>query len=396
MLRTRTAVVALTAALSLATASAACSLTPDAKSGSEITTVARKVNQRGSLVVLPPISAAGTTPQASRSAKTPLVATFKPAVKGRTITIQRKKGSRWVTAARAKQGRSATLNFSVAYAVGGKPAVYRALATGAKSPVKATKAVRTSVHGAPDFTDEFSGSSLNPAVWNTRYQDYTDSRSCSIADKRAEQVSGGTLKLSVMKDPAKTGQKCAPKGKKKSYNYLLNGHVGTIKPVDHAAPTDIPTKTFKYGYFAVRAKMQSQRGQHSALWLQTLIGGAGRASKTGAEIDIIEYFGDKYPRGGLQSMIYSGGNKVAGGFISQPTSYGRDWSKRYHVFSVQWTPSTYIFYIDGKETFRTSKGVSRVPEIFILSLLSSDWEMQPSTGNTKSTMQIDWVRHWKL
>lgn len=392
MLRIRTAVVALTVALSLATASAACSQTPGSGSDTISKTSARKVTaQRGALLVLPQISAAGTARQSSASAKTALVATFKPAVKGRTITIQRKQGSKWVTAARAKQGSSTAVSFSVPYTVRGKAITYRAQATGKGIRPTTTKAARSDVHGKPDFVDEFS--TLDSTIWNTRYQGYTKSRSCSIADDRAAKVSSGVLQLSVMKDPDKAGKKCTIKGKK--YNYLLNGHVGTIKPVDRAAPTDVPSKTFKYGFFSARVKMQSARGMHSAIWLQWFSGQGVAPAKPGSEIDIIEYFGDGYPKGGLQSMIYSKGKKH-GGFLPQPTSqFGKAWSKRFHVYSVQWTPSAYTFYIDGKQTMKITKGVSKVPQIFILSLLSSDWEMKPTTGNKKATMQVDWVRHWK-
>jgi hypothetical protein len=67
------------------------------------------------------------------------------------------------------------------------------------------------------------------------------------------------------------------------------------------------------------------------------------------------------------------------------------------VFSVEWTPSAYIFRIDGQETGRITKGISRVPEYPILSLLSSDYELKKlgDEKNLPQTMQVDWIRTWQ-
>ena len=65
--------------------------------------------------------------------------------------------------------------------------------------------------------------------------------------------------------------------------------------------------------------------------------------------------------------------------------------------SVEWTPERYIFRIDGRETFRTSKGVSGRPEFLILSLLSSDYELSKLKGeaNLPQAMSVDWIRFWQ-
>ena len=250
---------------------------------------------------------------------------------------------------------------------------------------------QTPAAGAPDFSEEFKGTSLNSTVWNTRDQGYIGTRGCSKADPRAVRVSGGTLRLSTLKDPDRTAQKCNYKGKK--YSYRITGHVGTVTPNLGAGQT--PTKSYKYGYFAARMKMHSARGQHAGFWLQTTKS-AGAARTHGSEVDIVEYFGDKHPEGGVASYIYPPGKKI-GGMIPSVTQYGRDWSKRYHVFSLQWTPSVYIFRIDGKETLRITKNVSQVPEFMILSNLVSDWELPlGSESKLPQTAQVDWVRHWKL
>ena len=191
----------------------------------------------------------------------------------------------------------------------------------------------------------------------------------------AVSVGGGTARLSVLKDPGRS-DKCVAKKDGKStgkFAYRLNGHIGTQGAF-----------SFKYGFAAARIKFQKSRGQHGAFWMQpaTSVNGATDPRLTGAEIDVIEYFGDKHPEGGLTSFIYSKNKKgqgvKTGSWIKDSKSFltnKRDgWSKNYHVFSVQWTPNVIIFYIDGKETWRTSARVSKAQQYLILSLLASDYE----------------------
>ena len=66
------------------------------------------------------------------------------------------------------------------------------------------------------------------------------------------------------------------------------------------------------------------------------------------------------------------------------------------MFSVEWTPQEYIFRIGGHEVWRTSAGVSDVPEFLILSMLSSDFEL-PEVGSdpTPRTAEVDWVAFWQ-
>ena len=72
------------------------------------------------------------------------------------------------------------------------------------------------------------------------------------------------------------------------------------------------------------------------------------------------------------------------------------WWSRYHVFSVRWTRTGYIFRIDGIETWRHSAHVSRQRQFLILSLLTSDWELPRLDRSTLPTsMKVDWVRAWQ-
>jgi beta-glucanase (GH16 family) len=123
---------------------------------------------------------------------------------------------------------------------------------------------------------------------------------------------------------------------------------------------------------------------------------------TGAEIDVAEYFGDGRADGGLSSYVHyngadgelssSGGNQPkARRIIGEGKSPADGW----HVYSVEWSPDGYVFRLDGVPTLRTSKPhVASAPEIMVLSLLTSDWEL-PNLKSTRSIMQVDWVRVWQ-
>jgi beta-glucanase (GH16 family) len=244
---------------------------------------------------------------------------------------------------------------------------------------------------AATFTDDFEEDSVDEegGNWSTRDQGYTGVRTCSRAAAEAAKVTDGVLELSVMEAPDRKGDECQLPGRRKKFPYRLNGHVGTEG-----------THAFTYGFAAARIRTQSARGQHAAFWMQA-VGGqkTGGPEKGGAEIDIIEYFGDDHPEGGLTSFTYfldKGGNKrTVGGWLPDAKRLGDDWSEEFHVFSVEWTPEEYVFRIDGQVTQRLEGPTSGVPEFLILSLLSSDYELPRFNGELPETMEVDWARVWE-
>jgi beta-glucanase (GH16 family) len=355
-----------------------------------------KARSKAKLVAMPQIVQQGRTPASANSAKAALTATVKPAKAGRPVALQVQKGTTWKTVSKTKLTSRGLAEFAAPISKSGKALTYRVTAASYKGAGAVTsKPASTSRWLLPSFTDEFSGSSLSSS-WNHRGPNYepTSLRECSRGSSRAVNVSGGTVKLSVIKDPARAGAKCVAKKDGKStgkFAYRLNGHIGTEGNV-----------SLKYGFAAARIKMHKLRGQHGGFWMRPTTAGGGDPR---AEIDVIEYFGDQHPEGGLTSFIYSTKNNKAvktGSWIKNSTSFLKNrtdgWSKNYHVFSVEWTPSVYIFRIDGKETWRTKVGVSKQQQFPILSLLSSDYELfQMKGGDSRlpQTMNVDWLRLWQ-
>lgn len=356
---------------------------------------ARMAKSKATLVAMPQIVQQGSKPASAGSAKAALTAKIKPAKAGRPVALQVKKGSKWKTVSKTKLTNKGLAEFGAPISKSGKALNYRVTSAAFKGAKAVTsKPVSTQRWMTASFTDEFSGSALS-ANWNHRGPNYEPAslRECSHGDPQAVKVTGGTARISVMKDPARAGEKCVAKKDGKStgsYAYRLNGHIGTEGNV-----------SMKYGFAAARIKMHKLRGQHGGFWMQpaTKVAGSFSPKSTGAEIDVIEYFGDDHPDGGLTSFVYwhpTAKGKTAGGWLPDPGQYGDDWSSKFHVFSVEWTPKKYVFRIDGQVTHTITQGVSGQPEFLILSLLSSDYELQHLDGEDKlpQQMDVDWVKVW--
>ena len=369
------------------------SATDTAARPASTTSVAKKAGQKISLEVLPQIVQQGKGTASADSAKAAVTATIKPVEVGRKVVLERLDGSSWKKVSTAKQEKSGDANFRAAVSSGGAAVTYRATAQKFKGLKKiSSSSADTTRWLTPTFSDEFSGNTLS-SMWGMRGQKYEpqSKRKCSKGDPKAAKVSGGALRLSVIKDKSAKGKcKAASRKENKKISYRLNGHVGTEGHFD-----------FRYGVAAARIKMQKSQGQHASFWSQPV--GGNHPGSDGHEIDIIEYFGDKHPQGGLTSFIhwYKGKKLIkTGSWIKDSTTFLTNkkdgWSKNYHVFSVQWTPKTIIFRIDGKETWRTSARVSKARQYLILSLLASDYEaLEMSDKKLPQHMYVDWVRVWE-
>ena len=246
------------------------------------------------------------------------------------------------------------------------------------------------------FADDFSGSVLDTSKWDYRQAGIYNpagSRQCSKSEPSMVSVGGGAVRLQMRADPARVGDKCVTPDYG-TFGYYLNAQISTEQSF-----------SFKYGVAAARIKFEKGRGQHGAFWMAH--GAAqqapGNPKVSGAEIDVTEFFGKGYPHGGLASQVYyldkSNQNKKLGKLLPHATKQlpaDDAWWRRYHVFSVQWTPKHYVFRVDGNVMDRISRGVSGVNEYLILSLLSSDWELSKLNRSTlPSTMDVDWVRVWQ-
>ena len=399
--------IAASASVLMATAGVVASVqtASPATSASPVSSSSAAQKAAVTISIVPGVIGPGGGLQKASQARWAVIGKYSANKAGKKVVLQRQSGTSWVTADKGEIDAKGQAIFAVPVTVGATPVSYRIDGPGAASSAVSTDRWGTDI----DWADDFSGSKLDLSDWQHRQNFYLkeSKRECSKGDKKAVKVSGGTAQLSVLVDKKKSGL-CKPKKPGKNvlfgeFKYRLNANIGT--QYDHS---------IKYGVVAARIKFQPLQGQHASLWMQPEVPGPGKnPTVAGTEIDIIEWFGKDTPNGGLTSFIYAPsyqGKKIplggtnTGGWIRNPEQYlesqSDDWYKRYHVFSVEWSPSGYIFRIDGQETGRINKGVSGVAEYPILSLLSSDYELAKLPGkkdgqSLPQTMQVDWIHTWQ-
>jgi beta-glucanase (GH16 family) len=116
-----------------------------------------------------------------------------------------------------------------------------------------------------------------------------------------------------------------------------------------------------FGYFEARVKFPATQGHWPAFWLTkhplTPTPDAGRA---GTEIDIMEkpWLTDQIQ----QTLHWNGYGKEGqeAHHIVRPANVN---DGNWHTFAVKWTPTNYVFYVDGRQTWETRDGgVSQIPE----------------------------------
>ncbi|QBX57162.1 glycosyl hydrolase family protein [Nocardioides seonyuensis] len=344
-----------------------------------------------SIEALPAIHQPGGTPLSADAASNVVTAAVSPRIPYIPVVVEARVGATWKSVAKAQTDASGQVVVPVP-----QHAAYRAVAK------EKASAADTVAYGL-DFSDEFTRGELGPG-WYHRMQEHSpeSNRACSKGDPRAVQVTGATLHLSVLRDPDRTDlcpalRKGVHEG---PFSYRLNGHVSTEK-----------SYSFTYGVVAARMKFQqASEGQHSSFWLlpASSSGGGVGPEHQGAEIDVVEYFGTKKNSSGLAQFTYHNdpsGNRVKTGDVLEDVDRfladkSDTWFDRYHVFSVQWTPNEYIFRIDGKESWRSSVGVSQQRQFIILSLLSSDYAIANAGVEGEAALgtqhtDVDWVRVWR-
>ncbi|MDR1768053.1 MAG: glycoside hydrolase family 16 protein [Propionibacteriaceae bacterium] len=331
-----------------------------------------------------------------------VTATFPKSFKNRSVTLQMKSGGKWKKVKTVKVAKTGRVAVTVKKAGSTQ---YRIVSAKWKSKKAfSTKAFSASTQWKTAFSDDFSGKTLNTAKWYNRQVDvYAGSRICAATSTKNATVSGGKAKITLSKVSASSARaKAAVANAKVYYQGLLAAATTSAdkakytKLVKNPCPYGVfdqghiaTTTQFTHGIIAAKIKFPKQRGQHGGLWLQ------GMSGEDQVEIDVAEFYGvKKNHKNELTSLLHLPGGTVAdrvGGYVKYIPK--KTYYSSYHVFSVEWNKSSYIFRVDGVETFRTSKRLTSDPHELILSLLTSDWEMPNlNTKKLPNSMLVDWVR----
>ena len=149
-----------------------------------------------------------------------------------------------------------------------------------------------------------------------------------------------------------------------------------------------------HGYYVARIKLQEEPGHWSAFWLyNSSVGKTGNQGRDGTEIDIMEKpWLDNRVQHALHWDGY-GKDHRSEGQVSKVPGVMEGW----HTFSLWWKANEYVFYVDGKETWKTNAGgVCQVPLYIKLSDEIGDWAGEIGEANLPDQFLVDYVRVYDL
>jgi len=241
------------------------------------------------------------------------------------------------------------------------------LAFGSVSPAQ-TDAAKESLPPLPAgkewrliWQDEFDGTALDETKWN-RLGDSKRRDGYWIKDDA--YLSGkGTLLLRTRKD----GQR------------YTCGAVNTRGKFEHA-----------FGYYVARCKMPREQGHWPAFWMMCPgVGKIGDEGRDGTEIDIVEIpWRDGKITFNLHWDGYGKEHKAAGTNLTASVL-----TDGFHDYALAWTPEEYVFYVDGREVWRTKAGgVSQVPEFLKLTEEIGKWGGDITKAQLPDFFEVDYVR----
>jgi len=170
-----------------------------------------------------------------------------------------------------------------------------------------------------------------------------------------------------------------------------------------------------YGYFETRARFTREPGWWGAVWLYGVEVGPN-PFLMGQEIDIFEDFTKPKTKNDFAHNVHFDAqlesamenNKRVGKLdgdtlyrVSRGTNVVVESWDDYHVVGVEWTPLEYIFYCDGKETFRLDYRqvpVTTQPMHVLISGCFHDpsrakgWQGDYADGHWPDALLVDYIR----
>jgi beta-glucanase (GH16 family) len=215
------------------------------------------------------------------------------------------------------------------------------------------------------WQDEFNGTELDKKKWN-RLGDWK--RRDGYWVKEDAYLSGrGTLLLRTKKDGDR----------------YTCGAVNTKGKFEHG-----------FGYYVARCKMPEQPGHWPAFWMMCPgVSKVGDGGRDGTEIDIVEIpWRDGKITMNLHWDGYDKAHKSAGTNTTMAVL-----TEGFHDYGLLWTPEEYVFYVDGKEVWRSQAGgVSQVPEFLKLTEEIGPWGGDIRKAVLPDYFEVEYVRVYEM
>ncbi len=238
----------------------------------------------------------------------------------------------------------------------------------------------------PSWSDEFDGASVDASKWfvlnrhdqywpETPWRRNYKAANVSIADVPGAE--GRALRIATVKD----GE---------------GWSTGALVTKDYGKPARFEQA---FGRFEARVKFPSRQGHWCAFWLMSdRVGDVNGSGRDGTEIDIMEKsrLGD-WINHALHWDGYGSAHKSASRDVRGKGLNDGAW----HVFRLDWYPDRYVFFVDGKETWRTADGgVSQSASHILLTEEIGNFGTGPdawgggpiSAAALPDYFYVDWVR----
>ncbi|HWI58258.1 MAG TPA: glycoside hydrolase family 16 protein [Bacillota bacterium] len=123
---------------------------------------------------------------------------------------------------------------------------------------------------------------------------------------------------------------------------------------------------FQYGYIEGRFKLPANRGAWPAFWLlgnDPKLGSEDKAHEWGPEVDIFEFFGHR-PTKHSAGVIGRGDEKPT--FKFGYNEVGKDLTKEFHTWALEWDTDQLLFLFDGKVWAKGSTPASLNRPMYLL------------------------------
>ncbi len=157
-----------------------------------------------------------------------------------------------------------------------------------------------------------------------------------------------------------------------------------------------------HGIFEINCKLPTQQGWWVAFWMmQGNVGSELNGGVDGSEVDIMEGFGwNNKINQAIHWDGYNDAHKSTGQKTDVPGIHDG-----YHTYTLEWHPDEYIFFIDGKETWRTTGGgVCNQPGyIKVTGEISTEswaineyWSNNPANAQYPDSFLVDYVRVYEF
>lgn len=156
-----------------------------------------------------------------------------------------------------------------------------------------------------------------------------------------------------------------------------------------------------YGKYEIRCQLPTKQGWWVAFWMmQGTVPNIDNSGVDGSEVDIFEGFGWTNK---INQAIHWDGYGVDHKSISKQT-YDTKLRTGFHTYTMEWSPTAYVFYIDGVKTWTSIGGgiCTTAGHLLITGEISTDpslsskgWANTPDPSLYPDYFLVDYVRVWK-